>query len=235
RIAFYAATDGVTVDLGAGTSHGTAAGDTAFVGTDTFTGVNAVAGSNFGDFFTGSNNATGTAEEFDGRGGNDFIDGSGGFDRAFYNNDPTATGIHVDMALGTVTGDSAIGTDTLRSIEGIRGTNFADTYDAFHFGGAGFQDPAMDNVGSFTTFNEVEGMGGNDTIIGNGNTRIAFYNAFDGVTIDLNSGTSHGTAAGDIAGVGTDTFTGVNAVRGSAFADTILGTAANETLDGQAG
>jgi len=42
-------------------------------------------------------------------------------------------------------------------------------------------------------------MGGNDVITGNGNTRIAFYNAFDGVTVDLNAGTSHGTVAGDVA------------------------------------
>ncbi|MBR0829828.1 M10 family metallopeptidase C-terminal domain-containing protein, partial [Bradyrhizobium manausense] len=52
---------------------------------------------------------------------------------------------------------------------------------------------------------------------------------------DLAAGNSHGTAAGDLAGVGTDTFTGVNAVRGSAFADVILGDAGNNTLDGQVG
>jgi hypothetical protein len=95
---------GVTVDLTAGTSHGTEVGDIAAVGTDTFSGVNAVAGSAFNDTFTGSNNAIGTAEEFAGRAGDDHIDGLGGFDRAFYNNDNSVTsGIHVDMALGVVT------------------------------------------------------------------------------------------------------------------------------------
>ncbi len=236
RVAFYGAQDGVTVDLTVGTSRGIVAGDIAAVGTDAFSGVSSVAGSAFNDTFTGSNNAAGTAEEFAGRAGDDHIDGLGGFDRAFYNNDNSAaSGIHVDMALGVVTGDAAIGTDTLRSVEGIRGTNFADTYDASNFGLSGFLDPSTDNVGSFTTLNEIEGMGGNDIITGNGNTRIAFYNAFDGVTVDLNGGTAQGTAAGDIAGVGTDNFTGTNAVRGSGFADLIFGDAASNTLDGQGG
>jgi len=133
-----------------------------------------------------------------------------------------------------VTGDAAIGTDTLRSVEGIRGTNFVDTYDASNYGLSGFLNPSVDNVGDFTTLNEVEGMGGNDIITGNGSTRIAFYNALDGVTVDLNAGTSQGTT-GDIAGVGADNFTGVNAVRGSGFSDSIFGDAASNTLDGQGG
>ncbi|MEZ2144665.1 Ig-like domain-containing protein [Bradyrhizobium sp. DN5] len=207
---------------------GTVTGDGS-VGTDTFSGVGSVSGSSFADTITGSNNPNGTAEDFAGRGGNDFIDGKAGFDRAFYNNDGSASGIQVDLASGVVSGDATIGTDTLRSVEAIRGTAFADTYVATNFGVSG------PNLGDFGTFNELEGMAGDDTITGNGNTRIAFYNALDGVTVDLAAGNSHGTASGDAAGVGTDAFTGVNAVRGSAFADFIFGDAGNNTLDGQAG
>ena len=196
RIAFYNALDGVTVDLTAGTSHGTAAGDVAGVGTDTFSGVSAVAGSSFDDSLTGSNNPNNTAEEFSGRAGNDFIDGKGGFDRAYYNSDSlVASGIHVDLASGVVTGDPTIGTDTLRSIEAIRGTNFADTYVATGFTNtATVANPNAGSAGvngSGAAFNEFEGLGGNDTITGNGNTRITFSNAFDGVTVDLSAGTSH--------------------------------------------
>ncbi|MBR1287745.1 hypothetical protein JQ568_00005, partial [Bradyrhizobium ottawaense] len=207
---------------------GTVTGD-ASVGTDTFSGVGSVSGSSFADTITGSNNPNGTAEDFAGRGGNDFIDGKTGFDRAFYNNDGSASGIQVDMASGVVTGDASIGTDTLRSIEAIRGTNFDDIAIATNFGTSGA------NAGDFGTLNEFEGMDGNDTITGNGNTRIAFYNALDGVTVDLAAGNSHGTASGDLAGTGADTFTGVNAVRGSSFADFIFGDAGSNTLDGQAG
>src|SRR5205085_3417681 len=103
------------------------------------------------DTITGANNPNNTTEEFAGRGGNDSIDGKGGFDRAYYSDDGlAASGINVDMASGVVVGDAvAIGTDTLRSIEGIRGTRFADTYVATNFGISGA------NVGNFGTFNEI--------------------------------------------------------------------------------
>ena len=73
-------------------------------------------------------------------------------------------------------------------------------------------------------------MGGNDTVTGNGNTRISYVSATAGVTVDL----ALGTATGD-ASVGTDSFTGVSQVRGSQFADTLLGDVNNNTLDGQGG
>jgi hypothetical protein len=170
RIAFYNATAGVTVDLAAGTATGDAS-----VGSDTFTGVNNIAGSQFVDTLYGSNNPQGTGELFDGRAGNDVIDGRGGFDTAVYNNDTAVNaGITVDMAAGTVTGPAAVGTDTLQGIEAIRGTNFADVYVATGFSGS------STNAGSLGTFNEFEGLGGNDTITGNGNTRIAFNTATAG-------------------------------------------------------
>ncbi|WP_271608351.1 Ig-like domain-containing protein [Bradyrhizobium sp. CCBAU 21359] len=235
RLIYTNATGPVTITFGLNSwtsttsgASGTVTGD-ASVGTDSFSGVSSVSGSSFADTITGSNNPNGTAEDFAGRGGNDFIDGKTGFDRAFYNNDGSASGIQVDMASGVVTGDASIGTDTLRSIEAIRGTNFDDIVIVTNFGTSGA------NAGDFGTLNEFEGMDGNDTITGNGNTRIAFYNALDGVTVDLAAGNSHGTASGDLAGTGADTFTGVNAVRGSSFADFIFGDAGSNTLDGQAG
>ncbi len=220
RIAFYNATAGVTVDLAAGTATGNAS-----VGTDTFTGVNNIVGSQFADTMYGSNNPQGTNEQFEGRAGNDVFDGRGGFDTAVYNNDTAVTaGITVDMAAGTVTGPAAIGTDTLQGMEAIRGTNFADVYVATGFSGS------STNAGSFGTFNEFEGLGGNDTITGNGNTRITFNVATAGVTVDLVAGTAMGDAS-----VGTDTFTGVSQVRGSNFADIIIGNGSNNILEGQGG
>ena len=83
----------------------------------------------------GSDNANATFETYEGRGGNDSIDGRGGFDRADYNNDPTTTsGITVHLAAGTVTGDATVGTDTIRIVEAVRGTNFDDIFDATGFG-----------------------------------------------------------------------------------------------------
>ena len=184
RIVYSSATSAVTVDLAAGT----ATGDTS-VGTDHFTNVSIVVGSAFNDTLLGSNNANGTFEQFDGAAGNDLINGRGGYDFVAYNADVgTVSGITVNLAAGTVVGDASIGTDTLQAVEGIRGTNFADTYDATGFSGT------STNAGSIGTFNNFDGQGGNDTIIGNGNTRLQFTQASAGVTVDLTLGKAHSTA-----------------------------------------
>ena len=124
-------------------------------------------------------------------------------------------------------------TDTLRSIEGIQGTNFADTYDATNYG-SGAIDPDTGlpyaNVGSFGTFNQFEGLAGDDSIIGNGNTRLIYTNATDGVTVDLVAGIASGDAS-----VGDDTFTGVNSATGSAFADAFTGDDAANIFNGGGG
>ena len=69
-------------------------------------------------------------------------------------------------------------------------------------------------------FNEFEGMAGDDTITGNGGTQLSYLNATAGVTVNFASWApgqgASGTATGD-ASVGTDTFTGVQGVRGSEF------------------
>ena len=64
--------------------------------------------------------------------------------------------------------------------------------------------PAALNIGNNGTFNQFEGLGGNDTITGNGNTRVIYTNATTGVTVNLR-GTAHGITVGD-ASVGTDTI-----------------------------
>ncbi|MBX9778507.1 MAG: hypothetical protein K2Y71_29385, partial [Xanthobacteraceae bacterium] len=241
RLLFVNATAGVTVDLAAGTASGDAS-----VGNDTidlnggvliggFTGgVNAVFGSQFGDVLGGSANASQTVEQFDGRAGNDTIDGRGGFDQAVYNND-TAVAAGISVAVSgtntqhwTVTGDGAVGTDTLIAVESIRGTGFNDTFVA-----TGFTGTSAD-TGLAASFNEFEGMGGNDTFTGNGGTRLSFVSATAGVTVDFFGGPGVGTVVGD-ASVGNDTFTGVSRIRGSNFNDTILGGGGNNTLEGQGG
>src|SRR6185312_11702331 len=97
----------------------------------------AVMATMFDDILFGSNNTAAT-ETFTGLAGNDYIDGRGGFDIASYNNIYFTTGaVTIDMAAGTATGDLSIGTDTLRNIEAIQGTGFADTYVATGYGQAG--------------------------------------------------------------------------------------------------
>jgi Ca2+-binding RTX toxin-like protein len=255
-LSYRLATDGVTVDLNSptpgvpgstGIAHATTSD--AGIGTDTiFGGVIGVFGSKFADTIYGSNNPSGTFEAFQGRGGDDYIDGRGGLDRATYS-DPTGgdnpafggatSGVAINMADGTVETinlpigvNDNVGHDTLRSIEMIRGTQFDDTYDASLFTTSGINGPNFGSAGFITiggfqaALNEFEGEGGNDTIIGNGNTRLNFGTASAGVTVDMASGTADGTS------IGHDTFTGVNAVRGSTHADTLLGDANSNILQG---
>jgi Ca2+-binding RTX toxin-like protein len=226
RIEYSGASGAVNVNLATGVATGDAS-----VGTDSFSGVNQVRGSSGADTLLGGNPFTNGLEIFDGRGGNDFINGGQGFDRADYAfNGPVVAGIMVDLDLGTVTGDLALtGTDTLRSIESVRGSHLADTYDA-----TGFSNLSL-NAGSSGTLNEFEGMAGNDTILGNGNTRVSYSFAREGVTVDLAAGTAVGGAS-----VGTDTIvSGVSAMRGSNFDDVLMGTnhgiTSTQVYEGRAG
>ena len=81
----------------------------ASVGTDTIVGgVNAIRGSNFADTLTGSNNAANTSELFEGWGGDDLINGGGGFDVARYdfnnNRAPLTAGMSFNLASGIASG-----------------------------------------------------------------------------------------------------------------------------------
>ena len=160
---------------------------------------------------------------FKASGGNDLFIGGFGFDRANY---ASLSGpIAVQLAAGIVTKyadttkTTVAGTDTLQSIEFVTGTEFADTFNATGF--SALSPNSGSTVASNTdgTINDFEGRGGDDLITGNGiNTRISYLHATGPVTVDLAAGTADGDAS-----VGHDTFTGVNRVRGSYFADTLLG------------
>jgi Ca2+-binding RTX toxin-like protein len=234
RVSYVGASAGVTVDIRDGQAFGTDAGDIANVGHDTISNILNVWGSNYEDILRGSDNAQGSFEAYEGRGGNDFIDGRGGYDIVVYS---SGTGIVVHLADGTVTGDATVGTDTLRQVEAVRGTNLADLYDASNFGAANTA-----NIGSLGTFNDFQGGDGNDTVIGNGNTRVNFSSALAGLTVNLQTNLNQaGVTATNVAGTstgtteGTDTLTGVNAAQGSQYNDTLLGSNFNNTMTGLGG
>lgn len=238
RASYLGASAGVTVDLVAGQAFGTDPADVANVGTDTISNILNVWGSNYDDILRGSDNGAGSFEAYEGRRGNDLIEGRGGYDVVVYATDlTTSTGITVQLANGTVTGDATVGTDTLRQIEAVRGTNFDDLYDATNFGNVGTA-----NIGSLGAFNDFQGSGGNDTVIGNGSTRVNYSSALAGVTVNLQTNLSQpGATATNVAGTatsateGTDSLTGVNAAQGSSFNDTLLGSNFNNTLTGLGG
>ncbi|MBR0873143.1 hypothetical protein JQ633_22495 [Bradyrhizobium tropiciagri] len=248
RVAYGLATGGVSIDLLAGNAHSIGAGDAAGIGVDSFAGligpdqinaVNGARGSNFNDTITAAG-ARGFFQLF-GLGGDDTIIGSTeGINNFDYNvaryDYPAAASLvntGVVVVLDTVStatdkpGGTAVGNDTLINIERIRGSDLADSFTA----NAGFN-------GQYGNSNFFEGMGGNDSITGNGHTWAQYSNALAAVTVNLQTGVGQSTAGGDAAGVGMDTIvSGVNGILGSRFDDTLIGSdgAQAEQFYGDAG
>lgn len=262
RLSYMGTFDAVYVNLQTGVAkdkadflNGTSL-DVAKVGVDVLNGgINSLRGSSFNDILIGGVAANDLLEVFDGRTGNDVLSGGSGFDRARYDNDGSVSawlyngttltmlddgvtnsvfkftqGVTVNLAAGTASGDvNYTGSDTLLGIESVFGTILADTYDATGF------SATSTNAGAYGTFNEFQGKGGNDTVIGNGNTRVSYIDAFAGVLVDLENGTSSSLLSGDAAFVGVDTISGANAARGSLFGDEIIGSTGADVLEGMAG
>ncbi|HEX2056968.1 MAG TPA: hypothetical protein VHI71_01235 [Actinomycetota bacterium] len=135
----------VVVDLTEGTAEGE--------GSDTFINMEIVAGSRHGDTFTGDD----TANTFYPLGGDDQVDGRGGFDFAVYVQSPAA--VIVDLLDGIASGGE--GNDSLTSIEGAVGSAFADEM----LGDDG--DNALYGVGGD---DELDGRGGSDFLSGGPDT-----------------------------------------------------------------
>lgn len=195
RATYEHAASGAVVDLDKGTAQD---GDG---GTDTLLNIAYVRGSSFDDRLLGR--ADGVAfQDFEGRAGNDFIDGvaTNGRNRASYGQSPSA--VDVDLSTG-VARDGWGGTDTLANISFVNGSPFADRL-----------------VGSDAEQGEyLTGGAGNDVIDGRGGLRdeVRFGGATAGVVVNLKQGT-----ASDGQG-GSDTLIGIESVRGTDFADSITG------------
>lgn len=215
RASYQSANGSVVVDLLSGTATGAD-------GNDKLTNINHVRGSEYGDTLRGSNTSA-YAEVFEGRGGNDLIDGRGGFDIVRY--DAATAGVNVNLALGTAS-DGQGGTDTLSGIEGIQGTSFNDTLI-----GGNAQGGVVLSDGLTETF---RGGAGSDLIDGGqGYDRVEFDNSTAGVQVTL-GGASDGSALDGLGG--NDTLRGIEAVRGSNHADVLTGSDAEfESFEGGAG
>lgn len=193
----------VTVTLG-GTASGTASD--GWGGTDTLINIEEVRGSAFADTLTGSD--SGVYESFEGRAGNDIIDGKGGRDRATYDTSPAA--VNVNLATG-IAQDGYGGTDKLSNIEEVRGSAFNDV------------------ITGDANANFLEGRQGDDTLDGGAGFDTAIYTSSSGsVTVNLATGKASGAS-------GNDTLVRIEAVLGSAFADMLTGDAGNNGLRGGGG
>jgi len=230
----------ITADLELGTIQKlNAAG--SVLGTDTVIGVDAVVGTAGNDTLLGRN--FWDSETFRGLGGNDWVDGRGGDDVVNYGDDAATANITVNLAAGTVTStDTKVGIDTLREIEEVVGTNFADTYNATGYGGSSVNRNSWGEQ-----WNVFSPNGGNDDITGNGETWVNYSGVGGAITIDLSGQHAPGvkvkivTAFVDDAGSsaynpGTNVLgSGINVAHGSAYDDTLIGGGRVNTSGGGSG
>jgi Ca2+-binding RTX toxin-like protein len=141
--------------------------------------------------------------------GADALDGGNGNDTASYT--AALAGVTVSLATGTGTAGDASG-DTLVGIENLSGSAYNDI----------LTGDAGNNI--------LLGGAGADQLIGGAGIDTADYSTSASyVFIDIGSG---GWGSGDGAG---DTLSGIENVRGSAFADYLLGSSGNNMIEGGAG
>ena len=182
-------------------------------GIDDLFNIEGVRGSAFNDTLTGSDNASGV-ETFEGREGNDSINGGGGTDQADYYY--AKAGVTVNLATG-IASDGLGGTDTLVNIEDVRGSRDFN-----------------DSITGSALANTLEGKGGNDTLNGGaGNDRLDAGTGSD--LVDGGTDTDTLVLAGNFADydrtrpTATDTLL-VNTITGESI--TVRNVESFEFLDG---
>jgi Ca2+-binding RTX toxin-like protein len=174
--------------------------------------------------------------------GDDTMDGGGGqFNTVAYWN---ATGpITASLATGTATGE---GSDTFANASQLDGGPFGDTLyggpDRGQVLGEGGDDtitggPGTDFLYGYEGNDSIAGAGGDDFLVGGtgddtmdggaGFDSVAYWNATGPVTASFATGTA--------AGEGFDSFTDVEQIQGSPYADTLTGGSASDWINGNDG
>ncbi len=241
RVSYQSAMAAVKVTLADActTTKGQATGG---AGTDQLIHINQVRGSNHGDTLTGSNGTTLT-EHFEGMGGDDTIDGLGGFDVVRYGNAgdaSTGIGVKVNLATGTASGPNA-GHDTLKNIEGVFGSAYQDMLTGGNSA----------NGSNYTTdaakLEIFRGEAGNDTLDGGaGFDRADYTTSESGIVASLKLVTGSTTQVTGVVSDGfgdQDQLRNIEGIRGSNFDDLLRGSDRNtyatdgyfEFFEGRAG
>ncbi len=196
-------------------------------GTDTFTNVERIRGTNYNDTFGGS----AFDDSFRGYGGNDTFNGGGGFDEVDYRGDASRGGLGgviVNLATNSAT-DGFGGTDQLNSIEQVFGTQFSDTITGDNLANFLGGDSGNDTINGGGGDDSIRGGAGNDVINGGtGNDRADYRNegaGSGGITVTMTGGGA-GTVI-DAFG-NTDTLTSIEVVAATDFNDTLNGSATDD-------
>ncbi len=217
RVVYRGSAAGVTVDLAAGTASGGEAEG------DTLTGIESVEGSNLADRLLGNDAANLLAGEagddfFEGRAGADQIQGDAGNDTAAYAD--SGSGVVVSLATGTGQGGDAEG-DRLQDIENIVGSRQADELTG---------NDAVNRLEGGAGDDHLTGNGGADSLVGGeGSDTASHIDARSGVRASLED---PGLNTGDAQG---DTYSSIENLEGSEYADELIGDAGDNRLMGAPG
>ncbi len=228
---------------------------------DTFTGVDEIAGTNSSDRIKGS----ALDDKFIlNAGAFDLLDGGAGFDRLRYDRGTSVSGMTVDLesgyAHGIWTGSGFF--NSIRNIEHVRGTTtgsdllIGNATGATRFEGRGGNDTFVYRGGAMTISDFVSASGDKITIQGtatltafanltiaysSGNATITGLGASNSITLE---NVAQGTLVasdfiiipvGIVAGIANGGTGGNDSTSGSTLADSISGGLGNDTLSGGAG
>ncbi|HEV2865293.1 MAG TPA: M10 family metallopeptidase C-terminal domain-containing protein [Allosphingosinicella sp.] len=178
-------------------------------GRDLLRAVETVEGSAFNDLLKGNSDDN----VFVGNGGNDTLEGGAGTDTASYRHATAGVSVSLAVASGQLIAGGQ-GTDTLKSIESLEGSNFNDE----------LKGNSLDNV--------LTGGAGNDILRGAaGKDTAAYATASAGVRVNLSLAGWQAVGADQ----GSDALFDIEDLVGSGFADQLTGSAGDNMLSGGAG
>ena len=226
EIIYMGGTAGVTVNLLTGKAKDT------FGDTDSFSDFEIIRGTQFDDTFIGG---TQSYVRWIGLAGDDLFQGSvNGYETVSYRKDANyvdengnygTSGVYVDLVAGTAT-DGYGDTDTLVSIEQIRGSDYADTLLGSIDGERLRGEEGDDLINGRGGDDRLEGDEGNDTIYGGlGNDWISGNTGNDTIYAGAGNDDVEGGEGDDYIDLGV----GDNAAVGGAGNDTMIG---SDDVDG---
>jgi Ca2+-binding RTX toxin-like protein len=197
--------------------------------------INGFAGNDvlFGDSGDDTLNGGAGFDTLDGGTGDDVLDGGADLDLASFQMVPFGITIDLNVAGPQAIG-GAFGFDTLISIESVAGTSYNDTLigngDVNNLIARGGNDIVLGGAG---TDPQLNGGPGDDILDGGPGIDTASYNseATGGVTVDLRIAGPQAVGGG----LGIDTLISIESLRGSNFADTLIGDDQDNVLAGLPG
>ncbi|WP_416896703.1 MAG: FecR domain-containing protein [Minwuia sp.] len=149
-----------------------------------------------------------------------FSDPGQGFFVLAYGDQTAGINANIGNTSGTIA--KATGTDTLQNVDLIDGSGLG----GLQITGSGFDDTLTADLIDQNEFIQFRGRGGNDSFTGGGGfDRLDYVEATSGITIDVGAGSTGVGLDGD---GGTDTFSNIDEVRGSDFADSLLGSVGDD-------